>query len=259
MQEQSQSQEPPQKQPQKQNMFEGSGATILFNDNPTKMLVFALRNPQYVKNEKKESSFEYPGGKVDESDYSNTKTPEEAAIFAAVREWDEEVFSALLSDESDHVKWRGMLNQYLRQYLEKSTYEDVKGAKALIRMFMPEIDLSENHSVENNGQMMLDLLRLVDSKFQKQFENDSSQVPLVGVISIPVENMVTAIKNISTKISELEKVTPAKDLMKTIRPFVEAEKIVGHRLHSGTPVEQHLRVFNFFTLRAILQKTEYLK
>lgn len=236
--------------------FEGAGATILFIDNggERKRLIFAMRNPDYVKNEKHLDECEYPGGKVDESDYTSTSSDQEAALFAAKREWDEEVFS-LLETLPQGDQWRKRGNQLFEDFVTDSRdrdYADVQGGKSTIRLFMPEIDLELK--VNDGRDMLLSILELADKSLEENYKKDKTIPPLRGIVSVDLKDIVQCLKDISNDVVELERTLKGGKLMKAIGPHCANHKIKFTRLSTRETVERAIRKFNFFTLRALFQK-----
>jgi hypothetical protein len=231
--------------------FEGSGATILFSDyNNRKKLIFALRNPDYSNNEKKLDECEYPGGKVEPDDYMLTTTPEEAAFFAAKREWDEEVFSIL----NEELRKSG--NDLFSDFLMKSTYVDVQGGKSKIRLFMPEIDLQ--CKINDGREMLYSILKLADKSLEEQYEIDKTNIPLRGLVEVDLEDVIKYLKDITNDIQLIEKETSGGKLMKIIAPYCEKRKLTFTRLGNMDTLDRSIRKFNFFTLRALMQKLGHL-
>lgn len=234
--------------------FEGAGATILFIDQggSRKRLVFAMRNPDYVNNKKKLDECEYPGGHVDDSDYDSTSTLQEAVLFAAKREWDEEVFSYLPKD----LRKRGNeLFSYFMSNIREKDYVDIIGGnpdKPYIRLFMPQIDL--NLKINDGRDMLYHLIEFADRELETSYQKDKSNVPLRGVVSVDLEDVVDCVRRISNDIAELEETLKGGKLMKAIGPHCAKHTVTFTKLSNGEQIQKAIRKFNFFTLRALFQK-----
>lgn len=239
--------------------FEGAGASLLFQDKhgSRNRMIFAMRNPDYVKNEKNLDECEYPGGKVDEDDYLKTSTDEEAVLYAVKREWDEEVFSVL--EGNNGLRKTG--NEFFSDFLTKENqvipddncnFVDVQGGKSTIRFFLPEIDL--NLKINDGRDMLYNLLELSDKLLEQRYQQDKTQTPLRGIVSADLFEVAMCIKNISRDIKELEKELKGGKLMKAIGPHCLNNKVTFTKLSTGETFERAIRKFNFFTLRAMFDK-----
>lgn len=234
-----------------QRKFEGAGATILFTQGNSQKVVFAHRNPDYIKNDKKMDECEYPGGKVDEDDYKQTNTDEEAALYAVKREWDEEVFS-LFTGNSEMLRSRSA--QLFADFVtsEEGNFVDIQGGKSTIRLFMPQINL--DLKINDYRDMLYSNLKHADRVLEEAYNADKMNTPLTGIVTVELKDLVSCLKKISNETEELEKNLSGGKLMKAIGPVCAKYPLKFTRMHSGDTIERSIRKFNFFTLRALMMK-----
>jgi hypothetical protein len=230
--------------------IEGAGATAIFTDQMGKRqrLVFAMRNPDYLKNQDKLDECEYPGGKVDPEDYDNSQSANEAASRAVTREWDEEVFSHLSPEDRTEGK------RLFQRFLNMARFVDVQGAKATIRLFALQINL--DCAVNDGGDRFLGLLVKADQALEESYKKDKSIVPLRGVVFVDLRDLFNSINNISNDISDIEKSLTGGKLMKEVGVYCAKYKCRFSHLHErdeNQTIVRAIRKFNFFTLRELMK------
>lgn len=235
--------------------FEGAGAVILMKSFKDDKLVMCLRNSEYKNNKDRCEEIEYPGGKVDEDDYLKAANGSENAPFiAANREWTEEVFSCLGNQEQQ------MSSQMLQKLMMNAMFEDVQGAKSKIRLYLVSIDLFGE--VNDKSDELIKYLEKADRILTDKCSTntaESSELPLSSIVSVDIKDMVQTLKTISNEITHPERTLKGKELMTTIAPIIAKHPIECKKFSSrtGMTTKVPLRKFNFFTLRALLQKTNY--
>jgi len=229
--------------------FEGAGAIVIFKYKTEERAIFAMRNPDYISNDKKIDECEYPGGKVDPGDYTSTSSHEDGYTHVprntTAREWDEEVFSSL-SDKD-----RKECNVLFQSFLNNASYVDVQGAKAKIRLYAIYLNIKCGHNSEDR---LFAYLKKSDRALESMYQSSKSDVPLRGLVHVRMKELVHTLDIISSNIDKF-----SSNVMKDVGVHCNNNKLLFEYLderNENQTVYRSIRKFNFFTLYELTKEVD---